>query len=312
MRYFNILVWGYLGEVPRYVPFQGGYLNPVLGGLFLLGLAEAWKFRREPFAQALAAGLALFLLPGILSTNVQGLRIVPVMPLALCLVVLGFQRLAGWGNLPSRWALAGLVLAGSAALDFHRLLQPYEDPSKYEETFRKIDKNPALYRGYQWLQAKAAAEGPGLLFTDFTPERDQTLRGSTYPFNAAWKRELRPDHCRWAALLVERETAPLAEQLFPGGQWTGLGGGAGMKYDLVLGWVPLASGNRERLERWSGEVFGYFQGLSSAVNEVKNLATYRQAEAQFLHPPAEVQSDKFLALCLAGRTAEFYDYFGRH
>ncbi len=98
--YFNVVFWGFAGEVPRYVPFQGGYLNPLLGALFFLGLVEAWRFRHLPFFKVLGVAFALFILPGVLSVNVQGLRIVPLMPLPLFMVALGFQRLTkAWAAL---------------------------------------------------------------------------------------------------------------------------------------------------------------------------------------------------------------------
>ncbi len=310
--YFNILFWGFTGEVPRYIPFQGGYLNPFLGALFFLGSAEAWRFRRLPFIRVVAVAFAFFLLPGVLSTNVQGLRIVPLMPLALFLAAFGFQSLTKKWMPSTRFGLAMVLLIGTAGLDFHRLVQPYLEPGQYDAAFRKIDKNPALYKGYLSIQSRFSQEGPGLIFTDFTPERDQTLRGASYPFNAAWNRALTPGRSRWAAFLVERADKPLLSSRFPEAQWKELGAGSGGKGYLILGILPVTRQNQAPLLGWTTGVFRYFQGLSSAMNEVKNKATYDSAQGQFNHPPEEVTADSFLKACWERRTAEFYDHFGRH
>ncbi len=308
--YFNILFWGFAGEVPRYIPFQGGYLNPLLGALFFLGLAEAWRFRKLPLVKVLGVAFALFLLPGVLSANVQGLRIVPLMPLALFLSAFGFQSLTKTWMPSNRFGLAVVLLIATAGLDVHRLVQPYLDPGQYDATFRKIDKNPALFHAYQLLMPWS--RGAGLVFTDFTPERDQTLRGATYPFNAAWDKSLAPGRSQWAALLAEKEDMGLLSQRFPGAVWTKLGPGSGEGFDLVLGVIRVTRGNYDALMAWAGIPFSYFQGLSSAMNEVKNKRTYDDALDKFNHPPAEVTADPFLKVCWERRTLEFYHHFGRH
>ncbi len=308
--YFNVVFWGFAGEVPRYVPFQGGYLNPLLGALFFLGLVEAWKFRHLPFFKVLGVAFALFILPGVLSVNVQGLRIVPLMPLPLFMVALGFQRLTKAWAVPGRVWAAVLLLGTTAVWDGYRLVQPYRDPSRYDETFRRIDKSPALYRAYLVLQHYS--QESGLVFTDFTPERDQTLRGAVYPFNAAWNTLQGPDRSQWAAILAEQEDRVGLSARFPEAVWTELGPGSGNQGDLVLGVTPVTARNWDTLKAWAGVPFRYFQGLSSAMNEVKNLKTYDDTQDLFTHPPAEVTGDPFLKTCWERRTAEFYDHFGRH
>ncbi|HTC20337.1 MAG TPA: glycosyltransferase family 39 protein, partial [bacterium] len=308
--YFNILFWGFVGEVPRYIPFQGGYLNPFLGALFFLGLAEAWRFRNLPLIRVLATASALFLLPGVLSTNVQGLRIVPLMPLALFLAAFGFQSLTKAWMPSNRFGLAVVLLFATAGLDGHRLFQPYLNPGEYDATFRKIDKNPALFHAYESLLPRSRESG--LVFTDFTPERDQTLRGATYPFNAAWNQSLVPGHSHWAAILALKSDVALLSQRFPKAVWTELGPGSQGVGDLALGIIQVTHENDVVLMEWAGVPFRYFQGLSSAMNEVKNRKTYDDAQDQFAHPPQEVTGDPFLKACLERRTAEFYDHFGRH
>ena len=307
--YFNVVFWGFAGEVPRYVPFQGGYLNPLLGALFFLGLVEVWKFRKLPLVRVLGVAFALFILPGVLSVNVQGLRIVPLMPLPLFVSVLGFQRLTrAWAPSGRVWA-ASLLLFSTAVLDGYRLVQPYRDPSRYNETFRRIDKNPALFKAYQALQPYAKESG--LVFTDFAPERDQTLRGAVYPFNAAWNTMQGPGRSQWAAILVEKEDVEGLSARFREAVWTDLGPGSDNKGDLEIGVTPITQGNYETLIKWSVVPFHYFQSLSSAMNEVKNLKTYNFAKDLFMNPPAEVTEDTFLKVCLERRNAEFYSRFGR-
>lgn len=101
VSYITTLFWGPMGSSADYGPVWGGFLNPVEGTFFLLGLLiiQSWLSPAEKWL--LGGAFLLFLLPGLLTGDlVEMLRVIPVMILIYFFPCIGF--LSMWQGVRGR------------------------------------------------------------------------------------------------------------------------------------------------------------------------------------------------------------------
>src|SRR5579859_4271019 len=125
ISYLSSLFWGMDLKYHTYQPVWGGYLNPVLDSLFLLGLVEALRRRREKFCLWLLAGLVLFTLPGVLTSERATSRMILVFPVLAVMIALGWRRLWGEKSRSRRFSLLLALSVLSIALDGYHLAYAY-------------------------------------------------------------------------------------------------------------------------------------------------------------------------------------------
>jgi 4-amino-4-deoxy-L-arabinose transferase-like glycosyltransferase len=214
--YVASLFWGMDLSYHTYQPVWGGYLNPVLGAFFFLGLAEALRRLKEPFFLWLLAALALFVLPGALTSERATSRMILVFPVLALMVVLGFRRLlAAQPKRVPLWIALGVLSLG---LDAFHLAYAYPRVWENLDHWKGYEKSYARYQAYLHLKAAAEKDGPGLIFADFVPGlADQTLTVASYGFNAAQNPKLDPGQAHWAAVLANVNYQPFLKRRFSDG-----------------------------------------------------------------------------------------------
>jgi hypothetical protein len=305
-HYFTSLFWGTFDKDAAYSPQVWGFLNPLLASFFFLGILEIWPYVRTTLYRWFFWILFLFLLPGLLTMNIESIRIVQAMPLLILMAALGVYSFLSYFN-PSRrlWIFAVLLLV-SAGLDFYQLAYPF---SEYEKHPERIHDGRSLecLKAYQILNSTQQQLGPGLIFTDFDFDcpNNTTLSVMTYPFNAARNPQREPSQAHWAALFVNVNYRPFLEKRFPQSKWNWVGQGLGDNdggYALAV--IPITPENQGDLERWR---------QAHELMQQTNLLWYSQCPIQWpaifqslqgAYPVA--QTDLFLESIYWEKTAAYY------
>ncbi len=199
-------------------PLWGGFLNPLLGAGFFLGLTRL----RDPFKLglegALILGLLLSLPPLLLGTTVEFAQDFQILPFLMWIVTMGSASLAQDLKPRSRWPVIIVFLLLSMALDGWHLFGVFHQWSLTKAMTPGLAiKSPERYKAFQVLeQEQPNNEGPGLIFSDFVSDiYDQSLLVSTYPFNAARNPRLDPLAAKWAGILCELHYEAPLQARFP-------------------------------------------------------------------------------------------------
>ena len=200
-----VYFWGLpLSTYFSYNPFWGGFLNPLLAALALLGLLETARYRsRTEFKFLLACGLLLWL-PQALSRGQEYIRAVPLIPVFLVLVALGFRRLMLHPlerKIPAGFlALALLVL--SVGLDTYHLFGVYHRWAVTVPNSGFTNKSLERKRAYQIFDHAQQGWGPGLILNNLMDDiNDQSLSLASWRFNAVENPEAPAPRVPWVGLL---------------------------------------------------------------------------------------------------------------
>ncbi len=218
--YLTSLFWGV--DVPyfAYKPIWGGFLNPLLGSFFFLGLMALVKNRKKPLNACLILSYAVFLFPAFLTNNLETFRVIQVLPPLLVVTAAGLRNFLESLNLNRRVLFLALLLPASLGLDLYHLTGPYarfwtSHPDQWSRNFKSF----RFWKTYLFLEPLAKAKGPGaLLFESSFDPHDQTLLAATYSFNASGNPALPLDSVRWVALLQGDDLQDYLSRLFPRSQ----------------------------------------------------------------------------------------------
>ncbi len=303
--YLSSLFWGADPAFHTYQPVWGGFLNPLLDSFFFVGLLELLRGEKSPISLWLLVAFVVFLLPGLLTSEPEFFRMVPLIPVLLVVTALGGCRLAA-GLCPPRAALgAALCLAVSIGLDGFHLFGAYHRLWDSSGAWRGYAKSMERYRAYELLEQWAREKGPGLIFSDFVPGLpDQTLKVATYSFNAAQNPSLDPQKARWAAVLANANEQPFLARRFPDGKYAWLSKGEGIPDGGYMLWVmPLEASRDPVLELWrkADSALGPFLDEAISYYPDKSLAEIRWVLEDV---SADFQADPFLASCFWEKEAE--------
>lgn len=251
LSYLTVLFWGMNPAVHTYQPVLGGFLDPLLGTFFFLGLLELWR-RGGTRAWGFSAASLCLMVPGMLTASREPLRILPVLPLLLVVCALGWEQLltalSSSKKIPILVCLA-LVFAG---LDFYHLAVKYHRLWDSPEAWRGYSKSPERYRSLPILEKIASLQGPGLIYTDFVPGLcDQSLGVLSNSFNAAENPSLSFQNARWAAVLTNVNNKPFLSKRFPQGRAFALSVGLDRPDGGWMLWTfPVTDQNRPQMEKW--------------------------------------------------------------
>lgn len=252
-HYFTCLFWGDFDPNAAYTAPLWGFLNPILSAFFFLGILEALPFRKSKEVRWFSLFFLILLLPGLLTMNLEALRIYSLLPLLLTVSSIGFFSLLSKLPLKESVVFLTVVLLISGGMDFYELSKPLLDRDLHPKAFGQNRRSLERWRAYQTLFAASQNQGPGIILTDFDPDcpNDTTLYGMTYPFNAAYNPSLDPNLATWAAMFINVNYNPYLKDRLPGTQWIWLSqdlhiddGG----YMLAL--VPLTPENRKVIFAW--------------------------------------------------------------
>jgi 4-amino-4-deoxy-L-arabinose transferase-like glycosyltransferase len=311
MGYVTLLGWGVLRDYGFYIPLEGGFLNPFLASLFCLGLAQLYRNRSTLFSQWILFGGFLFLLPGFLSTGVEGFRVVQIMPWLVVVAALGFKPLLE--SLPHhrRGMAAITLLSFSLLFDLARLLSPYVDAALYPLDFVQTGKSIARYRAYEILEKLEQAQGPGLVLGEWDIPADRTMETASYFFNAALNPRLDPQEARWAALIIDRHYRPFLQKRFPQARWWPLDSDVPQGQNRTLGVFPLTPEDEGPLREWA-RADRAFRDLNWGIDHVDDKDCLQRVDQDLRRDYGLVQGDPFLESAYWEKAAYFYYYYGGH
>ncbi|HXL73427.1 MAG TPA: hypothetical protein VN963_07360, partial [bacterium] len=300
--YVNFLFWGYW-SIGIYAPSQGGFLNPLMGAFFWMGIWEIFGWKTLPrFSRWVIPLLALFLLPGFLSQNLQSFRIIQAIPLILGLSALGACRLLAFLPAGRRPVLLGLLLLASLAWDIPRLAETWTEFTDTSAQIRMV---------YGVLKKTSQEQGPGICFTQFKVQNqaEENLDAAVFPFSAAENLKLPVYQTRWAALVLHPDEVPFLRKDFPGAQWLippVLNEGDGR---LAIGLIRITAKEAPRLQKWVA-ADRWFQKAGWEFLNISNDFSYQEALQYWLNPPFFFKGDRFLQTCYWERLGEFYYWRG--
>ncbi len=283
--YLQAIFWG--GTSGMELAPQGGLLNALLGSAFLLGFVEMVRGRFKLLSKILLVAFPIFLLPGLLSRDLEAHRMLLALPLLLIFLALGIETLVL--SLPGRLRplLLVVVLGSSAVWDLNRLFLPNPAQVDFSE-----------YRdGYRSLDNLARAEGPGWIFSDMVPSpQNYSLAYCSYPFNAAWNQRLGQD-VKWAAVFTETHYLPFLSQALPDCRW--INGGTpqpGVLSRHALGILPVTPVNRTFLERWKS-YYTFQQEINLESVDIPTGKPHQAVLEKMLQAYPSIPSDPFLQSC---------------
>ncbi len=249
-HYLTVLFWGAFDPESAYTPVEGGFLNPLLGAFFFLGLIQIVQRRKESWAGWVLFSIPILLLPGLLSMNLEAFRIIQILPVLLFTAALGLQGFLEGLSLHRRWPYLVLFLLVSLVFDFYRMADVWINCDLRPENFDRPVKSVEKFRAYQILNQVAEEKGPGLLLTDFDTEaqNDATLTLCTASWDASRLASQKPGDKSWVGLFVNVHYQPFLEKRFPEAQWVRVGQDL-KKPDggMALGILPV---DRGRLPKW--------------------------------------------------------------
>ena len=293
-RYVWGLFWGFGGPNYDYGPVLGGFLNPLLGAFFFLGLV--FFLRARKFSELGWMGLVslVLLTPGFLTRDLEMQRVLSLIPLLLFVAVVGLVHFVS--SLPKRWVILSLVcfLGSSVGFDFYRLAVPLHETLELCRD-RQILESQESANAYEVLKRKAKQEGPGYLFLDYVAvPLDQTLLLATYPFNAAQNPELKDPQPTWAAFLTNVNYRPFLEKRFPDAQCLVVGSHL-LPWDgeLMLVVLPLSPANRATVDLWL-KAQPLFHEATAGILRRAEERSREEVLAEFLKGYSLVQGDSFL------------------
>jgi tetratricopeptide (TPR) repeat protein len=298
LDYVNGIFWGHWSD-GAYAPARGGFLNPLEASFFWLGIwgigksgAVAGFFRKS------AAAFVWFLAPGFLSQNLQFLRTIQVIPLALALSAWGFFQCLQALPRQNRKAFLTLVLSAGLAWNAWRLAEAFSPIVGQTAPIRTV---------YQTLEKIQRDQGPGIILTQFKIQNhpEENLAGAVFPFNAAQNERLDFHRASWAALLVHADEVPFLAGNFPSARWWKPSEPVGDDGEFAVGWIPILAREGPRIEAWM-KADGWLQMGDWKSIDVSNSKTYQEALRYWLDPPALMKEDPFLQSCYWERLSEFY------
>lgn len=285
-------------------------MNPVLSLFFFLGLADALKRGASPVARWLVLWGAFFLVPGFLSLNMDGNRVVQVLPLVIVLTASGFRTLMERLPLRGKWTLVGAVLLFTLVFDLARLWGPHLHPEGIPRGLREMGKSLVRYKAFEALLETSRKEGPGIVLGEWDLPADRTLQMASYPFNAAQNPDFDAREARWLAVLADIRFKPFLERRFPKGRWKVLGEDPSGPGDQVLCILPMEA-YRESLWRWA-EADRAFAALNWAIDHLHHRDCLGRLDQGIREHYPLIQGDPFLEACYWEKVGSFYYYYGGH
>jgi hypothetical protein len=308
--YLACLFWG-PHEFNAYAPFWGGFLNPILGGLFFLGFLEVLNNLRIRKYLWILGAFFFFTLPAFLSQTLEPFRLLSLMPVLLVLTGLGLVRLGI--SIPSVkpiWILA-LLLIPSFGLDFYHLVVRYPQGWESSSHWKSCSKSQSHYQSYLVLKRMEEDKGPGLIFSDFVPGNfDMSLFLADYEFNAVDNPDLSFSGARWAAVLTNANFKPFLEKRFPDGKAYFVSKGEELSNGGWMLWVvPVTPQRLDTFRRWQKADLALSPYIDHYLSFV-NGQPYTPVFSSHLQTYPDFQGDPFLETLFWEKTADDFMKMG--
>lgn len=310
--YFTCLFWGTWDNEFRFTSLWGGFFNPLEGAWFFLGVVELYRFCTAAWMQWLAVAFLLFLLPGLLSANLEMMRIVPSVLIVIVIAALGLQRLLLDQTLARRSTFLIFSLVLSASFTLYNFAGPYhlwQVPGEHNRLFKSEEK----YRAFTILRDLNEQEGPGFILTEFTADYsgdahlpDQTLRLASYPFNAVLNARLSSRHPSWVAVLFNEYHLPFLSRRFPDGKFYILSKKSSAPYgELAMCVVPTSRIPPDIWSRWL-EVHQAFLAWNARLLDLDTGKSRDPLLSALAKIQPLVKGDPFLESCLLEKAVQCF------
>ena len=312
VSYLTTFFCGPIRDGAAYGPVWGGFLNPVEGAFFFLGLLEIKKWESLP-KRLLGSAFLLFLLPGLLTADtVETLRVIPAMPLLYLGVALGLGRL--WREGPNRVCRTVIfcLMGSSIFLNLFHLAKARSWDGPETQKFSFQERANEGYWAYRRFKKVSQTQGPGLVFSDFLLlDRDHALHVMSYPFNALINPRLDATDAKWAGVLTNVHYGVFLKARFPDSEWADVtpslaskelsaGGGS------VVGIIAITAENRGTFLRWT-QAHGYFDDLGlEAENAMNDRELYAKQVEKLPAGYALMQGDPFLESVYGEWVAQYH------
>lgn len=280
--YGSGLFFGGLAE-GTWRPFGGGFLNVILSSCFFVGLVELYKFRREPVSRFLGGAAVLFLLPGILSRDIEFHRILLVLPILLIFTVIGLQALILSLNPGKRIPVLIAFILLSSCIDVSRSgiinLHSQNEQKAY----------------FDFLNLTSKEQGPGFVFSDMvTNPPEYSLTYCSYFFNAALNPKLPDVSIQWAALFTERQYVPFLSARFPQSRWLNLPiGQTGISSRYSLGFFSLNPKLVPLFNSWK-DFYAFNQEINLQIIDIPSRQNRRKILTRLIEFYPSLPPDPFL------------------
>jgi len=309
-NYLYVLGWGTNSNDNFNAPLQGGFLNPVWATFLVLGLAGFTRIPSRNLARWVIGFGIFFLLPGFLTVNMDGFRIIQILPLLLVLTAFGCRVLLEWIPSGTRLLILSLMFVFSAGFDMDRLTLPYRGVDQHPQLFQATGKSLARYRAYQILKEQADKKGPGWILGEWDIPADRTLEVMTYYFNAGNNTALSTSPT-WLAVMTDAHYLPFLKERFPDGDWRVLDADLDPESPRLLGVLTLTDANRDQLMHWTKAEPG-FTLLNYDLDHLHDRGLQQRFDQDVQRCGDWVKDDPFLASMFWEKVASIYYYFGNH
>ncbi len=305
LSYITSLLWWADPSGFIYRPQWGGFLNPVAGSFFLLGLGAAF-YRRQAYWRWIFGALLFLLMPGLLSKTYEMFRIISLLPLLVLVTALGIQFFIARLS-PKVWVLAGLFCL-SLGLDSYHLFgayrQAWANPGPSWQHFKSLER----WRAFEALRAQSREDGPGFILADFIDRNfDPSLDLATFSFNAAENPALSGTHPQWVAILFPDHLRPFLQKRFPQGRWMELAQGLPPSFEnKCLGILPNRPQDQAVFSAWIRADLAFSQ-VARRMRYSPNQMTYQQLREALAALQPAAGSDPLLESCFDQKMVNTFD-----
>ncbi len=229
--------------------FWGGFLNPILGALFFVGLFSI-VLKREIYWVWYVTALFLLWLPGLLTINFEMYRILLLCPFFLAGASWGLSVLASSVSADKRAFCFWIILFFSAALDSYHLFVVYPEFQALPENKTTLH-SVEMAKAYRLIQEADQSRGPLVLLTEFGLKPTAAFTVATYGINVDQKEDHFIRTPKYAVVLTNPNYQPFLEKIFPSAEWRFLSwDDSNWNNNLLLGFIPWVPATDEILRRW--------------------------------------------------------------
>lgn len=269
INYLTSFLWTGATRQFGYKPQWGGFLNPILGSLFLLGSVETILIRNLPEVKWLFIGFIVLFVPCLFIHNANWYHVATLMPLFIVVAALGFSVL--WQEFPWVHARVPFVLG----LFF---ISIFLDWTNLNKSMAAAEKEYSASNSTVWicnnLIKQGQTQGPGRVYSDFCLDRDNPgftpvtdasgrvisyyftsywfpcyMTFGTYAFNTLVNQDLTPNKASWAAITTDEWAQPLLSRLFPDANLYTIKSHIPADNSLFVA-IPLTPKNQSILDSW--------------------------------------------------------------
>ncbi len=307
--YLAGLFWRGLPSFP-FGPNWGGMFDPLTGSLIFLGALFALKNLSRSALTLLGFGLALSLLPGVVTYDTELHRVTPSLPFWILLALWGVISLCpglAKGLSRTSWPVPALLALALLGLNGFNFIFNYDDLSRVPSNrqWRSVSDAEA----YGILQDLSRHTGPVYVFSQFGLGEDGVLQAACYSFDPLQDPALAQVQPQWTAVLVNGHYAPYLLRHFAGAQWRPLHNDQPVPPPPGLFLIPTASIPRTTLADWKEADRVYRRSNLDLKNKLK-VEPFDRYGARFAGLDGRFPSDPFLTSVYWEKRA-FYCFLDR-